>query len=192
MKKDHIKTYIVIAILISIIGISIAYAALSQQLQIKTTTTVQSNQTSWNIKITNVRSTPHGYMNVGNISFNNTTITVSGIVLKTPSDWAEYYFDVKNEGEVPAKLSSVSRIGPTVTGSGDTAKADADYFLTQYWAVIRYNGTNINTSSPNISLGAGETKTFMFGLGYNSESAHLPTNTLTISSYGYTLNFVQA
>ncbi len=202
MKKTHIKTYIIVAILISIVGISIAYAALQQQLQIKTNASVQSSQTSWNIVITENycsgrqnRSVPgsgtprdvQGYK----VEIKGTTVTVSNAIIRAPGDTFGCRFYIENKGEVDAKVQSIT--GPTITFSGTGSTADEDVSLVQSNISCQYG--NWTDGQGGISIGnllaAGAKREIEVGYCFSMDMPKLPTNPVTFSAT-YTINFEQA
>ena len=175
MKKDHIKTYIIIAILISVIGMGIAYAALSQQLQIKTNASVQSSQTSWNIVMT--KELCYGQENYKGSGGNR------------PRNVEGYSLDIK--GEVDAKVQSIS--GPTTTFSGTGSNASADANLVQSNMNCQYGDWWNPRKSISIgdTLPAGVKKEIEVGYCFSINMPNLPTNPVTFSST-FSINFEQA
>ncbi len=185
MKKNHAKTYIIVAILISVIGISIAYAALSQQLQIKTNTTVQSSQTSWNVSLRKEDCYTYHSAKKGTMEVNKTSVTISGFTLQAPNDDFSCVLYVENKGEVAAKITSINYIGPTFAGTGTSADADAKLISTNFWHAIE------GIEKDDI-LNPGEEKRFGIGFGIQSSMTTLPTNPVTFTNATYTINFSQA
>ncbi len=193
MKSSHIKTYIILIIFISIIGISIAYAALSQQLQIKTTTTVQSSQTSWNIFYKTLScEVKNGYIEIGHMIANGTTITLSEFIVKAPNSLAVCYFNIVNNGELDAKISSIN--GPTAVfiGSGPTKNEDETLVRENFLdlqSFARWPGNESIKKEDKVL--SGEEKTVILSIGTLDSMATLPTNPVSFS-ITYTINFSQA
>ena len=193
MKRNHTKTYIIISMFISIVGISIAYAALSQQLQIKTTTTVQSSQTSWNIVIEKDGCLKRGYTNTGDMTVNGSTITISNFTFKAPNDRFTCYFYVENKGEIDAKISSIDYKEPTISGTGSTATEDSALVKTNLWKALNwYNWPSLSPISKGDKVLAGEKKRAEITYSINETMTTLPTNSVTFSNAVYTINFEQA
>ena len=192
MKKSHIKTYIIVAILISIVGISIAYAALSQQLQIKTNTTVQSSQTSWNIVISKDScSTYGGHTVFGTVEISGTTVTISNIKFQAPGDCFGCTFSIENKGEVKAKISSIDYKAPTFSGTGSNATADQKLINDNLWKIFRWGDPDAEFKVGDI-LSPGEKKLITLQYGIQQSMATLPTNPVTFSNVVNTINFEQA
>ena len=132
------KKNIILAILgISILGITIVYAALSTNLRITGTATVSN--TEWDIKLKNITSenTP-STVTIGDIThsntadpgvlptiINNTAITNLAVTLYQPGDKAVYDFDIVNEGTLDAKLSSCNLKMLTNPGSNVVSSTSA-------------------------------------------------------------------
>ncbi len=194
MKKSHIKTYIIVAILISIIGISIAYAALQQQLQIKTNASVQSSQTSWNIVIEKDYCTQRGYTtNTGDMTVNGLTLTISNYTFKAPNDRFTCYFYIENKGEIDAKISSLDYKEPTISGTGSTATEDSALVKTNLWKALNwYNWPSLSPISKGDKVLAGEKKRAEITYSINETMTTLPTNPVTFTNATYTINFEQA
>ena len=196
MKKNHAKTYIIVAILISIVGISIAYAALSQQLQIKTNASIQSSQTSWNFVITenycyglqydDTQRNVEGYK----VDIKGTTVTISNVIIRAPGDTFGCNFSIENKGEVDAKVQSKSPPKTTFSGTGSNATADANLVKTGLWTYSQWNNPRTEINIGDI-LSAGEKKEIEIGFGFNVNMTTFPTNSVTFS-ITFSINFEQA
>ncbi len=195
MKKNHAKTYIIVAIFLSIVGISIAYAALSQQLQIKTSTTVQSSQTSWNVHFIKADGCfTTGNVKIGTMTIQNTSITISNFILQTPGDEIRCYFHIKNEGQINAKISSIDYKEPTFTGSGTSKTTDEALIKNNLSHTIElYNNGNDAKALPTgekFYVGIDRYCRVRFTL--SNAMTTLPTNSVTFTNATYTINFEQA
>ena len=195
MKKTYIKVYIIIAIFLSIIGISIAYAALSQQLQIKTTTTVQSSQTSWNVHFKEADGCfTTGNVKTGTMTFQNTSITISNFILQTPGDEIRCYFYIKNEGQIKAKISSINYTAPTFTGNGTSKTTDETLVKSNFLnhIEIHYSDENNPALTQGFTLNAGEKVYCRVRFTLSNSMTTLPTNSVTFTNATYSINFEQA
>lgn len=182
MDNKTIKTLAVVAIVVAVGGLTMGYAALTQTLNIKTTATVQSGSTTWNISFTNPGTgTATGHAVKGTMNLTGTDVNVTGVVLKTAGDTVTYTFDVKNAGQVNAKLTTLTPKTPTVSG-GTLAEGAYTYTLT-------YQGGN--AVKVNDTLSAGETKNMVLTIKL-ANNATLPTADAVISGLGYTLVYTQA
>ena len=127
------KSYIIVgvlALLMSIAAISIAYAALSSTLTINGEATVIGGQ-SWKIKYSNlaavVKTGDAEEVTAPTINTNDTKISDYSVKLTKPGDSVTYTFDVVNEGTFDAEISSFIMPTPTCTGKAtDEAKKALD------------------------------------------------------------------
>ena len=185
--ENNFKILIIMAIVIAIVAVTLGYAGLSQVLNITTSGTVQSQATSWNVKFTNAGAgSVTGSATKGSISLNNTTVTVTGVVLKAPGDTVTWTWDVTNAGQVPAKVSTFTNLTPTVSG----ASADVTTVNSNYTYAITYSDGV--APKANDALAAGATKSMKLVITYKSTATTLPSANVTISNLGATLTYVQA
>ena len=124
-KKRKLVITTLSLITVAILSLTIAYAELSEMLTISGSGTVTS--VDWDIAIAN--STNKSNKATGTATY--TTPVVSGttisytINLKKPGDSVTLYFDVKNEGDINAQISSVINSTPVCTSStGNTSDAN--------------------------------------------------------------------
>ena len=182
MKKENSRTnYIVIALLVLVIGISIGYAALSTTLNINGSTTI--GKSSWDVHFANVIETAGGVTatKAAAITAGQTTEVTYEVTLPTPGTFYEFTVDVVNAGSLDAKLSADA----TVEG---VSAAQAVY--TKYSVV--WSDTGVAPKTGDV-ITAGQKKTAKVRVEYNKDvtAAQLPTTdqvlTLTAS-----MNFIQA
>ena len=190
-EKNKNNWYIVsiIALVISIIGLTVGYAAMQQTLKITSSSSV--NPGSWNVSFTTVNATTTGSATCpAATGTNSTSVKISGIVLTKPGDACTYTATVKNSGTLSAKLSAAGTAStPTFTGTGTNASTDA--------TTVKNNTTFTITPSSEIdtagdTLATNGTGTVTMKITYNSAATTLPSASVTISNWTYTLPFVQA
>ena len=102
-RNERTRNIILIVLAVCLIGITVAYATLSQNLNISGVANV--NKTSWNIHFTNVLTPKvEGQATGGKATLNDnsTILTISEGTLSAPGDKITYTFDVINEGDLPA------------------------------------------------------------------------------------------
>ena len=107
MSNDKFKNTILIVLAVCLIGITVAYATLSQNLDISGVANV--DKTSWNIHFTNVLTPKvEGQATGGKAVLNSgsTVLTISEGTLSAPGDKIVYTFDVINEGDLPAEVET--------------------------------------------------------------------------------------
>ena len=187
MESKNVKMLAIVALLVAIGGLTMGYAALTQTLNISTSATVQSQATTWDIHFENADTgTTTGHAVKGNLSLDTTTVTLSGVVLKVQGDKVEYTFDVKNAGQVNAKISTLTPKVSTVGGNGtDQTNVENGY---EYKLTYSDSDTEVKETD---TLNAGETRTLKLTVSLKAD-ATLPNQDITISNLGYTIVYVQA
>lgn len=106
-RNERTRNIILIVLAVCLIGITVAYATLSQNLNISGVANV--DKTSWNIHFTNVLTPKvEGQATGGKavLSSGNTVITISEGTLSALGDKITYTFDVINEGDLPAEVET--------------------------------------------------------------------------------------
>lgn len=130
MEKN--KSYIIVgilALLVSVAAVSIAYAALNSTLEINGEATVLAS--SWKIKYANLAAAvvtgDAVEVTAPTINTNDTKVGDFSATLKSPGDSIKYTFDVVNDGTFDAEISSFTMPTPVCTGkSTDATKKAAD------------------------------------------------------------------
>lgn len=111
-----IPTILIVFICIVVAGLSIAYASLSETLNISGKATLKGG--SWDIAINNITevSLTGEALELAKPVYNNTSLNLA-ISLTKAGDSAMYQFDVKNNGTIDARLSSIniSGINPSIS-----------------------------------------------------------------------------
>lgn len=184
MENKTVKTLAIAALVVAIGGLTMGYAALTQTLEINSSATVQSAATTWDIHFEKPDAgAATGHAVKGTIALDTTDVTVSGVVLKTNGDSVTYTFDVKNAGQVNAKLTTLTPKPATATGLKENG-----YSYTLVYA---------DTKAPvavNDTLDAGVTKKMQLTitLTVGDTNSDLPATNVDITGLGYTLVYTQA
>ena len=189
MSNDKFKNAILIILAVCLIGITVAYATLSQNLDISGVAKV--GKTSWNIHFTKVLTPKaEGYAEGGKATLNSdsTVLTVSEGILKVPGDTITYVFDVINEGDLDAEVE-------TVLTTIDSCKAsDNTTDVTMYCDKIKYDLVYQDTKEEvkkKDQLLKGESKTLNLIITYdkNKELTSLPSTEIVLSNITSTINY---
>ena len=132
MEKDRgFKVIAIVALLIAVVGLSVAYAGYTATLTVTGTATVKS---SWDVKWTNLDTgTATGYANVDDSTLAIATDgqSISGKIgtLKAPGDTIKYTWNASNDGEIDATLTGVTlgtlSCAPAATNGAQAAEATA-------------------------------------------------------------------
>ena len=210
-KKLNRKKLIVVFFiyLVSIISLSVVYAALSTTLRISGSSEVVGS--SWNItlKESDLWFIPDDFIlpfdnfnvNGGSIAVGDGKIiskpTISGTNLNNysvsvtkPGDAAVLYYDVINNGTIPAVLNDIvySELSFGMANSSDIEWVQQN--------VIPYVGDFVAfPASPGLEIGEvlcpGQTMAIIVGIEMPSDVTSLPTDAVTISNINTTIEFVQ-
>ena len=201
MEKDRGGRVLgIIAICIAVVGLSIAYASLSETLNISGTATVEGNQ--WSVHF--VEGTLSEAAKVGHasvpspdpITLGLTSVTLHNVTLVTPGDEVSYTFDVTNDGDLDAILGDFDYSIPVVTAAstGEDKTADEALVSTNLIYKLVYYNANPNNEvevAENDTLTAGETKKLRLIISYNPAATSVPTADVTITNLGATLIYRQ-
>ena len=116
--NNKVQNVLLGVLAVGLVGITVAYAALTQQLKIEGTATVKAS--TWDIHFNNMSNgAATGYATLpeaGKLAIENgNTTTISGNIgtLKAPGDSITYTFDIVNAGDINASITNVTT--PTLT-----------------------------------------------------------------------------
>ena len=121
MFRNSKRPYIIVgALLIAVVGLSIAYAALSTQLNINYGTVTQ-NVLNWSVGFrttpSSVSATAYGTSatgrSCGNATVTRTSVTIGATQLSKPGDKCEWELVIENTGDIDAYLSTLTLTYPT-------------------------------------------------------------------------------
>lgn len=106
-RNRKIKTLSLVALIVAVLGLGVAFAALSSKLTINGSAKAQAG--SWNIHFTKTLDMPT--QTTGNASFTEPTLSDTSILgfkatVTKPGDSVTYYFDIVNSGTVDALVDS--------------------------------------------------------------------------------------
>ena len=129
--QNKTKNVLLAVLIVGLVSMTVAYAAFSTTLTISSTAKVAA--TKWDIKITDWTQKTVANLNGGTSeatvkaspSVGATSVTGIEVTFKKPGDAAQFTFNIKNEGDIDAKLTSVSGMTETVSGVTKTVKCGA-------------------------------------------------------------------
>ena len=151
--NNKLKNVILAVLVVGLVGMTIAYAGLTQQLLITNNQVTVSSK--WRVRFNEtVTATPYGTASVETqATTSNDRATISGLraTLKKPGDYVEVAFTVQNEGNIAAKgqATTISPITLTCTnGSGsNVSTSDLDTFCGKLVATVTHaDGTPFSSS----------------------------------------------
>ncbi|HIU40117.1 MAG TPA: hypothetical protein IAB68_02300 [Candidatus Aphodocola excrementigallinarum] len=209
-KQRKIKVLSVVALIVAVLGLTVAFAALSQTLTINGTANVDA--ASWDIHFETISSNKNGDATINDFPhIAGTSITRINVTLTKPNDGVEFRTRIVNDGTVDAKIDSVEisplcEIGSPVescdwNNDGQVTEEDVQKVNDNLFFSIAYDG-GISLKK-NDTLNAGETKQINISVAYykvtNSEdgiiieeATELPARDLQFNNLSVTINYVQA
>lgn len=209
-KQRKIKVLSVVALIVAVLGLTVAFAALSQTLTINGTANVDA--ASWDIHFETISSNKNGDATINDFPhIAGTSITRINVTLTKPNDGVEFRTRIVNDGTVDAKIDSVEisplcEIGSPVescdwNNDGQVTEEDVQKVNDNLFFSIAYDdGISLKK---NDTLNAGETKQINISVAYykvtNSEdgiiieeATELPARDLQFNNLSVTINYVQA
>ena len=209
-KERKIKTLSLVALIVAILGLTVAFAALSQTLTINGTASI--NSATWDIHFENlVRSTKGDATINGEPTLNSTTISGIDVTLTKPNDGVVFLVDIVNDGTIDAKVESIEVSELCTLSSpvescdwdndGEVTETDIQKVNDNLAFVTGYNDDSTSIKV-NDTLNAGETKKIGIAIAYYKliegdtlqyeESTELPARDLQFNDLSVTINYVQA
>ena len=187
-RNERTRNIILIVLAVCLIGITVAYATLSQNLNISGVANV--DKTSWNIHFTNVLTPKvEGQATGGKavLSSGNTVITISEGTLSAPGDKITYTFDVINEGDLSAEVETTLTNMEECKSENGT---DVSMYCNKIGLELVYADTK-NKVQKSDRLLSGETKTLNLIITYDKDKllTTLPSSPITLSNITSTINY---
>ena len=188
--KKTLYSCVALALVLSVIGISVGFAAMSTELNLNGSASVVP--ASWKIKFNNLSSptiTGSATVVTAPTITSDTHIGNYDIQLTKPGDSVVYTFKVANEGTIDAELGTYTKAAPTFTGTGATAAADQDIVYNNFIYTLTYaDGTAIQTTD---TLLKNTEKTLKLTVAYDENATELPTNPVEITGMDVTFIYEQ-
>lgn len=197
---------IVITLIISIIGLGIAFSAFSQQLTISGSATVEAS--SWNIYFTDTNKgndpgTSTGVSITPTLSNTQsgiaTTATGTGTLktanftwsgtFKTPGDRISYSFYIYNNGDYSAKLTSINAPTVNCTKGGSTETTVCGYIT--YGLYTDSTGETALAQNSVLAPDACQKVYVIATLGENLPASSLPNASITVNPTTISLTYTQ-
>ena len=186
MEKDKtFKIVLIASLVVAVIGLSIAFAALSRQLTINGTGTF--DRAGWDIYFENLSSpTLKGAATTTGtptLASNGPSISNINVTLSHPTDEVKYTVDITNNGDIDAEIESITL--PTIASEYQSIfEFKAEYTQTQS------KGTKVIEVGD--SLASKETKNITIIIRYKEidDEALMPSSAQTLN-LSYAINYVQ-
>ena len=198
-KERRIKIISLCALLVAVLGLTVAFASLSQTLTINGSAAV--NAASWDIhfeKTSGKETEVKGATTFTEPTLSGTTIENFSATLTKPGDSVTYYFDIVNNGTIDAVVSSYDfplAIRECVNNNNaysycinldfnsDNIIDGADFmtYQTMFISGLRDTDTDNGIGAKDV-IKAGETKHMKLFFEYKDTATELPKNNLTLTS----------
>ena len=196
MKNNRKVLYglVALALLLSVVGISIGFAAMSQELKIEGTAEVVP--ASWSIlfKDLSQKTVAGDGQELDDPTLTATIIKDFDVRLTKPGDSVSYTFKVANDGTIDAKLSDIQFGTPTYTGTatGEAKTSDESIVASNLVFTLKYlDGTTESDLSVGDTLAHDTYRTLKLTVAYDESADELPTAAVEIEGLSVTLTYVQ-
>lgn len=189
-KENRVRNVVLGVLAVSLIGLTVAYAQLTQRLNINGTAKSKSN--TWDIHFENLKSTVTGNAvlsqdNPLTIVSNSTIISGSVGNLSLPGDSIVYTFDIANKGTISAQLSADPIISTPECSSNDATGATVVCENVIY-TLTYADGSKIKTGD---ILEKGEKKAAKLTLSLKNSMSAVPSAEVDITNIAAVLNYNQ-
>lgn len=200
MKENkRIKIYALIALTLSVLTMSIAYAVLSTSLDISGSATIQ--ESSWGFELgEGISITGSDYETTGSAVYNKPVfdgVTATyNFSLTKPGDSVTYFFRIYNIGSLPGEIASITTSEPICTSSSNNTQ-DADLVCNNLIYEITYSdGTPIQVgdvlskaienSTPPYTCTKGTSKgnirSIKVKITFDDKVTEVPSSTITVNN----------
>lgn len=212
-RNRKIKILSLVALIVAVLGLGVAFAALSSKLTINGSAKAQAG--SWNIHFAKTLDMPT--QTTGDASFTEPTLSDTSILgfkatVTKPGDSVTYYFDIVNSGTVDALVESYvfesgyrdctgTRVSDhpeckiyDFNSDGNVTAFDYNVWRTSIKYGLYYTDNNKEIKSGD-TISAGETKHAKLVVEYLSSSKYLLPDGMQITSIKntpITIDFVQS
>lgn len=191
--NNKVQNIVLGVLAVGLIGITVAYASLSQQLTINGTAKVAA--ATWDVHFEGMSAgAATGYaslLTTGKLAASGTSVSGNIGTLKAPGDTITYTFNVKNAGSINAKISSITApklsCAPANTGGSQTVANNVCANLTY---TIEYTSESPKTIAVGNTLTAGASKNITLKI-VNSSAATLASEDIAVTASPMIINYAQ-
>ena len=195
--SEKTKNFLLTVLIVGLVSMTIAYASLTQILNINAGAKVIGKDASWDIHFDDlVGPNTTGYAEVepgdepditGVTSLENLMVT-----LKAPGDSVSYELDIDNDGAIGAKIANngVFISDPVNANYNGASAADEALVKANLYFTIKYKGTDTTPAAGDV-IAAGAKRTIVITIGYSDTATDMPTNTVTVTGLNAHIDFEQ-
>ena len=192
--NNKIQNIVLGVLTVGLIGITVAYASLSQNLTINGTAKVAA--ATWDVHFEGMSAgTATGYAAIpttGKLAASGTSVSGNIGTLKAPGDTITYTFNVKNAGSINAKISSITApnltCAPATSGGSQTVANNVCANLTY---TIEYTSESPKTIAVGNTLTAGASKNITLKIVNSSAATTLASEDIAVTASPMIINYVQ-
>lgn len=192
--NNKIQNIVLGVLAVGLIGITVAYASLSQNLTINGTAKVAA--ATWDVHFEGMNAgTATGYATLpttGKLAASGTSVSGNIGTLKAPGDTITYTFNVKNAGSINAKISSITApnltCAPATSGGSQTVANNVCANLTY---TIEYTSESPKTIAVGNTLTAGASKNITLKIVNSSAATTLASEDIAVTASPMIINYVQ-
>ncbi len=196
-KERKIKTLSIVALIVAVLGLTVAFASLSQVLTIRGTTTAKGGK--WDIHFekdgsgaTMVKPVKTGEAEATDASLNSTSISGIAVTLKKPGDTVTYEFDVKNAGTINAKIGALTEKKGICESLDGESQENEEMVCSHLVYSLQYKEDSGNKDvKVNDDLNKTDKKTMVLTIAYDGNADEIPSNDVQIEIPDITITYVQ-
>lgn len=197
MKDRGFKVIAIAALLLAVVGLTVAYASYTETLKVSGTVTAKSSTESWDVHFTEPSApTLSGLATVGTTPTTTATV-ISGFNVNffAPGDSVEYNFNVENGGKLDAELTAVSLGSLSCAPGNGQSKAtteEANALCADLTFALTYtDGTEIKTGDV-ITHTSNNTKGLKLVVSWKADSQVTLSGDAVVTVGESTLTYTQA
>ena len=185
-KERRVKALSIVALLITIVGLTVAFAAMSRTLTINGTATMDTAR--WNIHFANITNNKVHAATVNSAQITGETTITYGVTLTKPGDKAEIEFDVVNSGDIDAYIGGLE----IFTLNCENETGDRNIVCNNLEWSLKYKETgNTSNVAVNDTLKSGQTRHMIYEIGYKESAETLPEDDVTFNDLQITITYNQ-
>ena len=194
------KNILLAVLIVGVVSMTVAYAALSSNLNINGSASVQNISESWNIHFAHISNTANevktsGYASAdSSITVENTTVTVPEVTLKAPGDKVEYLFKVVNEGDITGYINVLNNVGfGTITYDKDETLTPEQKTAFQNDIQVTLTYSDGNALAYNDALDKGDETELLLTIQYINRATEqvMPSKNVTFTGISASITYGQ-
>lgn len=196
-KERKLKLMVTIALIVSVLALSVAYAAYSATLLISGTVIAKKTSDTWNVHFeapdgeTTLIPTLGGNAKVtSKASLTETSISNFEVTFYAPGDSITYNFDVKNTGSVDATLNKITMGSLTcsVSGQSDSNSEAVQLCQNLSMTITKLNGENVLVGD---KISVGNSQRYILTITWNKNDTFSYSNDIRINVGETKFDFAQ-